>query len=107
MHWQRGIYMKEIALKESDIAKLKKYPLDGIWSTESEILYYKKDIVLNIHYLGEFLQLKGNRKGFLSLIQMNLIKIDLKILQEILPKNEPSNSKIINFFIYLFIYNKN
>ena len=35
--------MKEIALKESDISKLKKYPLDNIWSTESEILYYKKD----------------------------------------------------------------
>ncbi len=35
--------MQEIALKESDISKLKKYPLDGIWSTESEILYYKKD----------------------------------------------------------------
>mgnify|MGYP007069957882 CR=1 FL=1 len=36
-------YMKEIALKESDIYKLKPYPLDGIWSTESEIFYYKKD----------------------------------------------------------------
>lgn len=35
--------MQEIALKESDISKLKRYPLDGIWSTESEILYYKKD----------------------------------------------------------------
>ena len=35
--------MQEIPLKESDISKLKKYPLDGIWSTESEILYYKKD----------------------------------------------------------------
>lgn len=35
--------MQEIPLKESDISKLKKYPLDNIWSTESEILYYKKD----------------------------------------------------------------
>ncbi|MBQ9019381.1 MAG: hypothetical protein IJ097_03650 [Bacilli bacterium] len=35
--------MNEIALKESDISKLKKYPLDGIWSTESIIYYYKKD----------------------------------------------------------------
>ena len=35
--------MNEIALKESDINKLKEYPLDGIWSTESKILYYKKD----------------------------------------------------------------
>ena len=35
--------MNEIALKESDVSKLKKYPLDGIWSTESTIYYYKKD----------------------------------------------------------------
>ena len=35
--------MQEIPLKESDIAKLKKYPLDDIWSTESEILIYKRD----------------------------------------------------------------
>ena len=35
--------MKEIALKESDISKLKEYPLDGIWSTESKIFYYKRD----------------------------------------------------------------
>lgn len=35
--------MKEIALKESDISRLKEYPLDGIMSTESKIYYYKKD----------------------------------------------------------------
>lgn len=39
--------MNEIALKESDISKLKKYPLDGIWSTESTIYYYKKDSNMN------------------------------------------------------------
>lgn len=41
------ICMNEIALKESDISKLKKYPLDGIWSTESIIYYYKKDSDMN------------------------------------------------------------
>jgi len=35
--------MKEIALKESDISKLKEYPLNGIISTESNIYYYKKE----------------------------------------------------------------
>ena len=39
--------MNEIALKESDISKLKKYPLDGIWSSESIIYYYKKDDDMN------------------------------------------------------------
>lgn len=41
------ICMNEIALKESDVSKLKKYPLDGIWSTESIIYYYKKDSNMN------------------------------------------------------------
>lgn len=35
--------MKEIALKESDISKLKKYPLDGIIYAESEIYYLKRE----------------------------------------------------------------
>ena len=35
--------MQEIPLKESDIAKLKKYPLPGIWNSESIIYYYKKE----------------------------------------------------------------
>ena len=35
--------MNEITLKESDVSKLKKYPLGNIISTESEILYYKRD----------------------------------------------------------------
>ncbi|MBR5370061.1 MAG: hypothetical protein IK137_02020 [Bacilli bacterium] len=39
--------MNEIALKESDVSKLKKYPLDGIWSSESIIYYYKKDDNMN------------------------------------------------------------
>lgn len=39
--------MNEIALKESDVSKLKKYPLDGIWSTESTIYYYKHDSDMN------------------------------------------------------------
>ena len=39
--------MNEIALKESDVSKLKKYPLDGIWSTESTIYYYKHDSSMN------------------------------------------------------------
>ena len=33
--------MQEIALKESDISKLKRYPLPGIWNSESIIYYYK------------------------------------------------------------------
>lgn len=41
------ICMNEISLKESDISKLKKYPLDGIWNTESIIYYYKKDSDMN------------------------------------------------------------
>ena len=39
--------MQEIALKESDISKLKKYPLEGIWNSESIIYYYKKDSDMN------------------------------------------------------------
>ena len=39
--------MNEISLKESDISKLKKYPLDGIWNSESIIYYYKKDDDMN------------------------------------------------------------
>ena len=39
--------MQEIALKESDISKLKPYPLDGIWNSESNIYYYKKDSDMN------------------------------------------------------------
>lgn len=39
--------MNEIALKESDVSKLKLYPLDGIWSTESTIYYFKKDSNMN------------------------------------------------------------
>ena len=39
--------MNEVALKESDVSKLKKYPLDGIWSTESTIYYYKHDCDMN------------------------------------------------------------
>lgn len=35
--------MMEVALKESDIERLKEYPLHGIMSTESKIYYYKKD----------------------------------------------------------------
>lgn len=35
--------MKEIALKEKDIEKLKKYPLERIMSTESVIYYYKNN----------------------------------------------------------------
>jgi hypothetical protein len=35
--------MEEIALKESDVSKLKKYPLEDVWSTESVIYYFKKD----------------------------------------------------------------
>ena len=35
--------MQEISLTENYINRLKKYPLDGIFSTESVILYYKKD----------------------------------------------------------------
>ena len=35
--------MKEIALKESDVSRLKEYPLHGIISTESKMYYYKKD----------------------------------------------------------------
>ena len=36
--------MEEIALKESDISKLKRYPLKDIWCTESIIYYFKKDL---------------------------------------------------------------
>ena len=43
--------MKEITLKESDISRMKKYPLDGILNTESEIYYYKKDPNWNNSYL--------------------------------------------------------
>ena len=50
LHIGVGI-MKEIALKESDISRLKKYPLDGIISTESEIYYYKKGPDWNNSYL--------------------------------------------------------
>ena len=39
--------MEEIALKESDVSKLKEYPLEGIWSSESIIYYYKKDDNMN------------------------------------------------------------
>lgn len=39
--------MNEIPLKESDISKLKKYPLEGIWNSESTIYYYKKDDDMN------------------------------------------------------------
>ena len=39
--------MNEIALKESDVSKLKKYPLDDIWSTESTIYYFKHDSDMN------------------------------------------------------------
>ncbi|MBR5370081.1 MAG: hypothetical protein IK137_02120 [Bacilli bacterium] len=39
--------MNEIALKESDVSKLKKYPLHGIWSTESTIYYFKHDSDMN------------------------------------------------------------
>ena len=42
--------MEEIYLKESDISKLKKYPLDDIWSTESIIYYYKKIYNLKVIY---------------------------------------------------------
>ena len=35
--------MEEIALKESDLDKLKEYPLDDVICSESNIFYYKKD----------------------------------------------------------------
>lgn len=35
--------MQEIALKGREFARLKKYPLDGIVSTESEIFILKKE----------------------------------------------------------------
>ena len=35
--------MKEIVLKESDVSKLKEYPLDGVISSEGKIYYYKRD----------------------------------------------------------------
>lgn len=54
--------MQEIALKESDISKLKKYPLDGIWSTESEILYYKRDKDWNTSTLIKKLYITENKK---------------------------------------------
>ncbi len=43
--------MREVVLKESEIDRLKEYPLDGIMSTESKIYYYKKDENWNSHLL--------------------------------------------------------
>ena len=47
--------MNEIALKESDISKLKRYPLPGIWNSESIIYYYKKDSDMNSVLLKKLL----------------------------------------------------
>ena len=46
--------MKEIALKEKELLKLKKYPLKNIISTESYIYYYKKDKEFNNILLKKF-----------------------------------------------------
>lgn len=54
--------MKEISLTENYINKLKKYPLDGIFSTESIILYYKKDKNWNDSLLIKKLYLTEKKK---------------------------------------------
>ena len=46
--------MREIALKEKELLKLKKYPLKNIVSTESYIYYYKKDKNFNNILLKKF-----------------------------------------------------
>ena len=43
--------MREVTLKESDVSRLKEYPLGEIISTEGKIYYYKKDVHNHTSYL--------------------------------------------------------
>ena len=57
-------YMKEIALKESDVSRLKEYPLHGIISTESKIYYYKKDPDWQTQHLFKRLYLTDEKRVY-------------------------------------------
>ena len=75
--------MKEIALKEREFEKLKRFPLDNIVSTESEIYYYKKNRKRECILLKKIYHNDYNTMHRKELTIENLEKSDLANYEEL------------------------